>query len=64
MNAARLEDSGNQAAIDAFGIDLGELVAVVLGAGNWTPQPCAWRQGTEGGQFASHADHRGTPHLA
>jgi hypothetical protein len=49
--AARHEDGGQQAAREVLGASLEELAGVVLGAGTWQPQPAAWNDGTEKGQF-------------
>jgi len=48
---ARQEDAGEAAAMSVLGVSLGELAAVVLGAGDWAPQPQSWIAGTEKGQF-------------
>ncbi|NML48713.1 hypothetical protein HHL11_33570 [Ramlibacter sp. G-1-2-2] len=48
---AQREDGGEQAARAVLGAGLQELAAVVLGAGTWAPQPAAWAEGTQKGQF-------------
>lgn len=45
------EDAGEAAALDVLGGSLQELVGIVLGPGPWRPQPEAWADGTERGQF-------------
>ena len=49
--AARREDAGEGAAQDVLGASLSGLAEVVLGPGEWAPQPAAWATGTERGQF-------------
>lgn len=49
--AAQREDAGEAAARAVFGAGLQELVEVVLGPGDWQPQPATWTDGTEKGQF-------------
>lgn len=53
--AASQDDGGEHAARQVLGAGLAELVTVVLGPGDWTPDPPAWAAGTERGQF------RGSP---
>ena len=48
---AKHEDAGEAAAKAVLGMSLGELVAIVLGDGDWTPRPETWVAGTEKGQF-------------
>lgn len=49
--AARYEDGGEEAAMSVLGASLDELAGVVLGVGDWKPQPPSWAEGTEKGQF-------------
>jgi hypothetical protein len=51
MNAASRKDAGISAAATAFEYSLGDLAGAVLGAGHWEPDPDAWLEGTEKGQF-------------
>jgi hypothetical protein len=44
-------DGGDAAAQRVFGAGLQELAGIVLGPGQWRPQPESWRTGTEKGQF-------------
>lgn len=48
---AKHEDAGEAAATSVLGMSLGDLAAVVLGDGDWTPRPASWVAGTEKGQF-------------
>ncbi|MRD46618.1 hypothetical protein GHT07_04975 [Caenimonas koreensis DSM 17982] len=48
---ASLHDGGEDAAIAILGESLEELVKVVLGPGDWKPQPALWAAGAEKGQF-------------
>ena len=45
------EDAGEAAAREVLGMSLGDLAGIVLGEGAWTPDPSAWSDGTEKGQF-------------
>lgn len=49
---ATYEDGGEAASREVLGTGLGDLMQVVLGEGTWTPDPAAWNDGTEKGQFA------------
>ena len=51
-NAANVEDGGAAAARTCFGVSLGHIAEAVLGPGEWEPEPLAWTDGTERGQFA------------
>jgi hypothetical protein len=51
VNAAAMSDAGDGAAREHLGLTLSELAAAVLGPGDWSPNPAAWKQGTERGQF-------------
>lgn len=50
-NSASRGDAGAQASAAMLGTSLEDLVAIVLGPGNWAPRPTAWTLGTEKGQF-------------
>ena len=41
-NAARFEDGGESAAINAFGGSLGGLIQQFFGDGDWSPKPTEW----------------------
>ena len=51
--AAKLDDSGAQAAHEHLDVDLGEFVRHFLGQdpGQWAPDPARWPQAPERGQF-------------
>jgi len=51
MNTAHRSDAGSAAAAAALGYTLGDLAGAVLGEGDWEPDPEAWMDGTEKGQF-------------
>jgi hypothetical protein len=51
MNAANRKDAGVEAASSTLGFTLGDLAGAVLGEGPWEPDPAAWQEGTERGQF-------------
>jgi len=51
MNSAERGDAGSQAAIEVLDFALGDLTGAVLGPGTWEPDPEAWNEGTERGQF-------------
>ena len=44
-------DGGQGAATSVLGAGLEDLASVVLGPGDWQPQPASWTAGTEKGQF-------------
>lgn len=51
MNSADRKDAGIEAAAATLGFTLGDLAGAVLGEGSWEPDPLAWQEGTEQGQF-------------
>ncbi|HTA65003.1 MAG TPA: hypothetical protein VK753_05820 [Xanthomonadaceae bacterium] len=51
MNACDRVDAGVAAATAHFNFSLGDLAGAVLGEGRWEPDPKAWNEGTEKGQF-------------
>jgi hypothetical protein len=50
-NAANSADSGDAAAREHLGFPVAHLAEAVLGEGPWQPDPGAWKDGVEGGQF-------------
>ncbi|HEX7891209.1 MAG TPA: hypothetical protein VF522_17780 [Ramlibacter sp.] len=54
------EDAGEAAARAVLGAGLEELAGIVLGPGEWRPQPVLWSSGTEKGQFRPEGDARMT----
>jgi hypothetical protein len=51
MNVAHRKDGGVEAAASTLEFTLGDLAGAVLGDGPWEPDPAAWQEGTERGQF-------------
>lgn len=49
--AATHEDAGEDAAKRVLGSSLKDLTEIVLGPGQWSPDPVSWAAGTERGQF-------------
>lgn len=49
--SAHRDDGGEAAAQGILGMGLDQLVDVVLGPGDWKPEPAKWVAGTERGQF-------------
>jgi hypothetical protein len=52
VNAADASDAGESAARAHLGHPLAQLVASMLGDGDWAPQPARWQGGVEAGGFA------------
>lgn len=52
-NAASYVDAGQAAAVAELSFPLDHLAQVVLGEGDWTPDPARWTVGTERGQFSA-----------
>jgi hypothetical protein len=51
-NAAKWEDAGDSAAREHLSYPVAHLVEAVVGAGPWQPDPDAWKEGVEKGQFS------------
>lgn len=45
-NAAHFSDGGEAAAIDVYGVSLGDLITQYFGEGNWEPTPKSWKKST------------------
>jgi hypothetical protein len=50
-NAAKWEDAGDSAAMEHLGYPVSHLAEAALGEGSWQPNPEAWKEGVEKGQF-------------
>ena len=50
-NAAKWEDAGDSAAREHLGYPIAHLFEAVVGEGSWQPDPDAWKEGVEKGQF-------------
>lgn len=48
---ANHDDGGQRAAKEVMGAGLEDVAEILLGPGNWKPDPASWADGTEKGQF-------------